>query len=168
MPLADLTPLIPDQELDQNINIDQINLLYARFRADFIDNRFQISGKNIQIIQSVSKVTQYNQYAETFVHIITREITYNARLYDCNRANRVHWIKPILLAHPCKEVLYYKWQDDKGVCKEHFWFFAKDFMVVLKDVRADLQIVTAFCVDKQDKARFYERFVDYRDGNALC
>ena len=126
-----------------------------------------MNSKNILIIRAPSKIKQYDQYAETFVHIITRSVT-EGRIYDCNRANRIHWIKPILLAHPCNEIKYYKWRDEKGICKEHFWYYAQDFMVVLKDLKADLQIITAFCVDKLDKLRFYERYVNYREGNGNC
>ena len=108
MSLSDLVPLIKEGDLDQNINIEQINLLYARFRNDFIDSSLQINGKNVLIIATPSKIKQYDQYAETFVHIITREMTSNIRLYDCNRANRIHWIKPILLTHPCNDIKYYK------------------------------------------------------------
>jgi hypothetical protein len=41
-------------------------------------------------------------------------------------------------------------------------------MVVLKDVGANCQIVTAFCVDGDQKLKFYERYKDYQDGNGTC
>lgn len=167
MSLQDLALAIKQEELDQNINADQIDLFYENFKKDFIAEQFKINNKKIWVFEGVSKINQYSKYAETFVHIITRELS-GGRVYDCNRANRIHWIKPILLAHPCNDIKYYKWKDEKGICKEHYWFYAKDFMVVLKDFKEDVQIVTAFCVDQQEKLRFYERFVDYRDGNGTC
>ncbi|WP_025146588.1 hypothetical protein [Pedobacter jeongneungensis] len=85
-------------------------------------------------------------------------------MYDCQRANRVHWIKPILQAHPCKDILYYRWKDEKGVCKHHYWAFSLDFMIVTVDVKPDEQIVTTFCVDKDSKAEFYTRFKDFEEG----
>lgn len=109
------------------------------------------------------KWSKFSDSRKSLTRSLTRE-----RIYDCNRANRIHWIKPILLSHPCNDIKYYKWHDDDGVCKDHYWFYAKDFMVVLKDLSQDTQIVTAFCVDKSQKLTLYERFRDYQQGNGNC
>jgi hypothetical protein len=37
-------------------------------------------------------------------------------------------------------------------------------MVVTKDITPDLQIVTSFCVDQEEKVKFYERYKDYSGG----
>jgi len=41
-------------------------------------------------------------------------------------------------------------------------------MVILKEVRPDLMIVTAFCVDKDEKAGYFERYKNYKEGNGNC
>jgi hypothetical protein len=47
------------------------------------------------------------------------------------------------------------------VCKEHFWYFAKDFMVIIKTVEPNLRIVTAFCVDETQKLTYYDKYKKY-------
>ncbi len=41
-------------------------------------------------------------------------------------------------------------------------------MVILKEISSELQIVTAFCVDADQKLKFFERFADFRDGKSDC
>ncbi|MDR3693331.1 hypothetical protein [Mucilaginibacter sp.] len=169
MSLDRLTVLIHEDELSASFDEEQLDLIYMKFTEDFINSPFEVNGKLVKIYTQKSRIKQYSKYCESFVHIISREYaSSDGRIYICDRANRVHWIKTILLSHPCKDIYYYKWLDDKGVCKEHFWYFNKNFMVVLKDIGANVQIVTAFCVDPDEKLKYYERYTDYRDGNGTC
>ena len=116
----------------------------------------------------MSNVDGLSKYAETFAHIISRKVKGRPRYYEGDRANRIHWIKPILLGHPCNDIKYYKWMDDDGVCKEHFWLRHKKFMVVLRDVGQDAQIVTSFCVDDDKELVYYERYKNYIEGRGTC
>lgn len=167
--LNDLKPLFDDGELDQNINNEQIKRFYEQFAEDFINYPFNVNGKKIKIDKRSPRDKNFANYCETFFHILTRKNHfYNDRIYECNRANRCHWIKPILLSHPSNVILYYKWKDSQGVCKEHYWLMSKKFMVVLKDISADVQIVTAFCVDDDEKLKYYERYKAYLEGNSTC
>lgn len=164
MAINKLKPYFNDEVLDSSFNKQQLDELYEVFKQDFVFDPFTVDGKKIKIIHSKSIITQYSDYSETFAHIVSRETyTYNARLYECKRANRIHWIKPILLAHPAKDIFYYRY-NDKGACRHHYWYFEKDFMVVTQDIKPDLRIVTAFCVDADQKKRFYERYSDFKDG----
>lgn len=163
--LKDLRPLFEDNEIIASFDLaqDQINIFYKHFVNDFIENPLVVKSKNVKIFAQNSKIKQFSNYAETFVHVVTREIkSENQRFYECNRANRIHWIKPILTSPPCGDILYYKWKDERGRCKDHYWFYEKDFMVVLKEFKPDMQIVTAFCVDNDEKLKFYERYRDYK------
>jgi hypothetical protein len=138
---------------------EQVAELYELFKRDFIDGEVVVSGVSIKIDMFKPKIKQYEAYPETFRHLITRKNqTHNTRLYECERADRIHWIKPILESHPCDDILYYKWTGSDNVCKEHFWYFAKDFMVIIKTVEPNLRIVTAFCVDETQKLTYYERY----------
>jgi hypothetical protein len=165
--LGDLTPLYSDEALSASFDVTQGNVFYELYLEDFVTTPLVINGKKIRIEPRLSRVSEYKIYQETFYHIITRKI-FNDRHFDCNRANRIHWIKPILLSHPCKEIKYYWWRDEKGVCKEHFWYFEKEFMVVLVNVAPDKQIVTSFCVDKDERETFFERYSNYREGKSGC
>lgn len=165
MSIDKLRPYFDDDELDASFNKEQVDILYQQFKTDFVYDRFTIDGKEIKIWHQRSRVKQYADYSETFTHIISRKShVAGDRLYDCQRANRIHWIRPILLAHPNKDIFYYRWKDDQGICKHHYWHFSQDFMVVTVDVSPNVRIVTTFCVDKDEKQAFYERFKDFQDG----
>lgn len=169
MSLMGLKELFEEDELSSGFDEAQIDKFYEKFCEDFLNGSFEVNGKVVKIYPQKSKIKQYAKYCESFVHIISRSyLSSEGRIYVAQRANRVHWIKPILLGHPCDEIFYYKWVDDQNVCKEHFWFFKKDFMVVLKDIGKNVQIVTAFCVDKDEKFKFYERYTDYKEGKGTC
>lgn len=167
--LADLQPLFGDDKLDANVNHEQLKVFHDIFVEDFITSPFKLNGKKIRIDPKPPRPKEFKPYSESFFHIVTRRINfYNDRFYECNRANRIHWIKPILLSHPCNDIKYYKWLDDDGICKEHFFYLSKRFMVVLKPISDDVQIVTAFCVDEDQVLKYFERFRDYEDGKGTC
>lgn len=167
MHILSLKPTYSDDELVKEFNAEQIAKFYEIFTKEFMDDTVIVHGKKIKIAPVNSRIQEFKEYNETFVHIITRD-TSHGRIYTAERANRVHWIKPILENSESKAIIYYKWKDDRGICKEHFWFFKRDFMVVLKPLSSDLMIVTAFCVDDDEKAKFHERFKDFQDGNGTC
>ncbi len=167
MNLLSLKPVFKDEDLLKEFNLEQINDFYKIFVNDFIDNPVVINGKKIKIAPVNSRIKEFNEYNESFVHVITRD-TSKGRIYNADRANRIHWIKPILENSESKSILYFKWIDENNVCKEHFWFFKRDFIVVLKPISSDLMLVTAFCVDKDEKEKFYEKFKDFKDGNGTC
>lgn len=58
------------------------------------------------------------------------------------------------------------WRDQNLICKEHFWLFSKDFLVVARDIGSDVKIVIAFCADKDMKETLHERYANYRDGKS--
>lgn len=169
MSLENLDGFFNEEEIKSEFNEQQVNALYEKFKEDFVDNPFTVRGKTVKIISQHSKISQYSTFCESFVHIITRRYKgAGGRIYDASRANKIHWIKEILINSSSKEIFYYKWMDDDGICKEHFWYFKKDFMVVLKDIAQNVQIVTSFCVDSDDKLMFYERYSDFKEGNGSC
>ena len=156
-------------EINDPADHTQLVELHDILIDDFITNPFTLGGKIIKIDHWETKVAQYRPFCETFFHLITRKSEFgNARFFTPERANRIHWIKPILLSHPTKQITYFKWKDQRGICKEHFWLFSKNFMVVTRDIGQDMKIVTAFCVDKDLKQGYHERYSDYREGKSDC
>jgi len=63
-----------------------------------------------------------------------------------------------------KRIKFFKFKDEDGVLKDHYWFQDMDFMIVLKPISSDVQIVTAFCVDKTEKDKYKNRYLEYRKG----
>lgn len=106
-PLGSLTPHFPKSFSDNDkAKIDQ---LYAYYTRDFFDMPFQCTGKNVKVKDELyikhpadGLPDYFGRYHEKFVHLITREasgrtvVQSKRRIFKENRANRIHWIKPIL------------------------------------------------------------------------
>lgn len=159
--LDDLDVLIED--LSYEPSNYEIDLLFKSFKADFIENPFTIDGHKIKIIHSPSIIPSFKSYPETFVHIITRlsELS-KKRRFEPDRANRIHWIKNILLQKNDVRIKFFQFNDENKVTKDYYWFEEKNFMIILKKVTNDLMIVTAFCVDLLEKEKYKKRFLKYR------
>jgi hypothetical protein len=161
--LSELDVLIEDLSFDYTDK--EINQIYEVFKRDFIDNPVVIDGKAIKIILAKSKIPEFKAYPETFVHIVTRKNLYSGkRNFEPERANRIHWIKEILLQKNDSRIKYFEWLDENRIMKEHYWYEEGKFMVILKKVSKDLMIVTAFCVDEIEKRKYKYRYEQYQAG----
>ena len=148
---------------------EQVRAFYEVFNDDFIEEELIVNGKKVRIILSLSKITGFKEYPETFAHIVTRELkSQKDRFYEKERANRIHWVRPILESKTCSDIKYFKKKDERGICKEYFWLIFKEFIVVLKDVAKDVQIVTAFCVDEEEKLKYFGWYKEYEAGKSGC
>lgn len=166
MNIRSLQPYFSADELEASETAEQLAVFYASFKTDFIDTPYIHKGKEVVVAGYTSKIKLFQEYSSSFHHIVTRMINpAGRRIFDCHRANRVHWIKPILDAHESKQILFYKWRDDDKICKEHYFAIHLDFMVILKENSNSWQLVTAFCVDPDEKKKYYERYIDFRDND---
>lgn len=169
MAVNELTPWFSAKELDAISEEAQKAEFYKIFKEDFIDDELVVNGKKVKIIKELSKIPGFQTYPETFAHVVTRELkSQRFRFYEVNRANRIHWIRPILESHPCNDVKYFKRSDERGICKEYYWLIHKDYIVVLKEISKDVRIVTAFCVDPEEKLTYFEWFKEYQGGRVNC
>jgi hypothetical protein len=162
--LDDLKDLFDDLGFDEPDH-DQFNEMLEIFTDDFVTNPFKVDGKQVKVIMSPTWNREFIGHPETFVHLITRESKFKGkkeRQFDKWRANRIHWIKPILLNKNNARIKYFEYLDEKGYMKHHFWFEEKNFMVVLKPISNELLVVTAFCVDKLEIPTYKRRYNEYR------
>ena len=163
IPLDELEILIKD--LSHDPSEEEIEQLYTCFRNDFIDNQVTIDKRKIKIILANSKIPSFRQYPETFVHIITRKSHLSKKRYfEPERANRIHWIKNILLQRSDPKIKFFQFEDDNKETKDHYWYEEGKFMVVLKKISNDLLIVTSFCVDDLEKRKYKRRYQNYRNS----
>lgn len=161
--LDELEPLFDEIDIEPESEI--LNQLFEVFKNDFIDNLFTVNGKRVKIIPQRSNMPGFRQYPETFVHIITRKSHISGkRNFEPERANRIHWIKNILLQIADNRIKYFKFKDEEGSLKDHYWYEDYNFMVVLKPLSTDTLIITAFCVDALEKSRYKRILQDYRKG----
>jgi hypothetical protein len=169
MPFDELELLFDD--LTHEPTTDQINSMLNHFLNDFVTNPFQINDVDVIVKVQPSWNRWFRGKPETFVHLITRESKYrNGREFDHLRANRIHWVKPILLNHASPRIKYFEYADSNKVVCNHYWLEEKDFMVVVKPIHPDFLVITAFCIDSNhEKQRYRGRFNEFYKGkkNAL-
>lgn len=159
--LDDLEDLFDDLGFEAPTK-QQLAQLLEIFNNDFVKNPFELGGRKVKIVDKASFNREFKGFPETFVHLITRESKLKGqRMFDRERTNRLHWIKPILLNTSDSRIKFYEFTDEKGVLKKHFWFQERDFMVVLKPIGKDLLVVTGFKVDKLEKHTFLKRYQNY-------
>ncbi|WP_298550186.1 hypothetical protein [uncultured Algibacter sp.] len=142
----------------------QIAQMYEIYRDDFVNDYVEVDGRKITLKPQKSWVKGFEGMPETFVHLITREQTYGRpRVFDKDRANKMHWTKCVLAQRDSEKILYFE-KKDKGYLKKHYWFKEKNFVVILKPVSKDLLLVTAFHVGKTKNKDFEWDYNTYNES----
>lgn len=151
-----------DEDLSQE---DLIEDLYDFFEKEWEKSQFTFQGKRVKVNLNPSKVYGYKGYPDAFVHLITRESKIKQqRQFDSYRACRLHWIKTVLNHAQDPRIWYYEFEESDGTCKQYYWYEKQDYLIILKPVEPDVLLVTAFCIDSQEKQMHRKRFQKYRDG----
>jgi hypothetical protein len=155
--LASLEPYFDEvSELDEQ----KLDELHGIFQDHFLDNPFYIEGKLVVVKRHPYRPDKdglpdyFAHYFEKFVHIISRTSNdkrgVKTREFRPERANRIHWIKPILEHHNDPRISNFRFVENDGTVRDYFWFKGKNFIVILEEVRPDYFLITGFCVDKQN------------------
>ena len=162
--LEELEPFFGDEVVLSEDDDELITQLYEVFVKDFVTNPFQVEGATVLIKDVLSEHLGlpyfFNQYRHDFVHCITRKSDYTKRrVFEPERANRIHWIKPILLNHHERSIKYYLFTESDGKVRDYFWYEEKKYVVILEKVSADYWLISGHCVDDELKHR--RRFQKY-------
>ncbi len=162
MELFELDDLIPGLSVEPNS--DELNEIHEVYCRDFVNKPFIFKGLTVKIILDLSIVEGYEDYPETFVHLITRKGQGRQRVFDRHRANKIHWIKCILENHQEEEITYFEYPESDGQLREYYWYKEGDFLVIMQRITPDYVIVTCFHIDnKRNKEYFGEREKWYRN-----
>lgn len=100
--LDELEPYFEELGFNPEEEEYKIRELYDLFYDDFIKNPFKVNNTYVAIKEAFSQhlgqPDYFNEFKHDFVHIITRlgDIT-RRRIFEPQRTNRIHWIKPILV-----------------------------------------------------------------------
>ncbi|MDO9414498.1 hypothetical protein, partial [Pararhizobium sp.] len=86
------------------------------------------------------------------------------REFDQARAKRIHWIKPILLNCTDDRVLVFEREHDSGKPQIYFWYRNLSYVVILRALTENKQLLTAFCVERL-KSKQFERWFNERPIN---
>jgi len=160
MDLLELRPLIPDLSID--FKQDEIDTLQKVFRRDLVEDPFTVFGFKVKVITKPVRYGEFQGYPETFVHLITRKNREKRRVFDPFRANKIHWIKPILLNHGDDEIKFFEYKEGNGKVRDYFWFGKGDFIVIMQKISPDYLVITSFNIDNRKNRKHYEgRYLDY-------
>ena len=174
--MSDILSLLKDfnTNLTKNPSADQLSNLYDVYLTDFVTNPLFLDGRrvivnnNIIVNNKVFTDDFLKGKQETFAHIVTRnkEKTKN-RCFDVNRANKIHWIRPILENATDLKIIYFEEIDYKGKWCRFFWYKRKNYIVILREVSINLLLVTGFCVDSDEGKRYQKLWETYQRKEAL-
>ena len=94
--LGELEDLFEDLSINAP-DTDQLFKMYGIFLCDIVKNPIIIKGIPLSINRNMSNHPVCKGKFQGFEHIITRESKYKGkRDFDRERANKVHWIRPII------------------------------------------------------------------------
>ena len=129
--------------------------------------QFSINGINVKVkIHPFNNAkdnlpAHFSRYYEKFVHIITRKSDNKKgskkREFIEERANRVHWMKPILENYTDNRISCFQSVENNGAIRDYFWFKAKKYIVILEEVIPDYILITGFCVDNKNKSYYLRK-----------
>ncbi|MBI2281094.1 MAG: hypothetical protein HYU68_10460 [Bacteroidetes bacterium] len=146
---------------------EQLDLIFAEFKRDFINSTLIIDGLNVKIVLKNSSVEGYEEYPETFVHLITRKSKGGKRVFDKHRANKIHWIRCILDNSTDEEVIYFEYPHNKRTNRDYYWFKEGGFLVIMEKITPDYMVITSFNIDnKKNENYFEERYQWYLKNKA--
>lgn len=144
----------------------KIRQLYKIFQNDFVASPIIVGGTSVSIkpynSEHVGQPEYFKEFLHDFVHTITRlgntEIG-KRRIFEPQRANRIHWIKPILENSNDSRIEFYQFTESDGKVRDYFWYEEKNFIVILEKILPDYWLITAHIVD--DNRRHRKRLWDY-------
>ncbi len=141
---------------------DQMFQLYGIFLRDMVNSPILLGKKLVGFNNNRSRHPLFRGKPEGFEHICTRESKHSGRRnFDPERTNKIHWIKPVVLNQNDNRIKYFERLHYKGDNQRYFWFQDKSYVVIIREITTDLQLVTAFKVDETEENRFrkwYEEF----------
>ena len=159
----ELEDLFEDLNLDGPTQ-DQLFTIYGIFLNDFARKPLVVNGVNVSFNNTKSRQPVCPGKALTFEHIITRGSKYNnRRSFDPERANKIHWIRPIIenLGNP--RIKYFERINGEGFNQKFFWFPEQAFIVILRVITQDCILITAFSVAYGEKGMYKTWYEEFRD-----
>lgn len=142
---------------------DQMYTLYGVFKQDMIDEPIYINGVQVAYEKKRSRHPLFRGKPKGFEHVCTRESKHSGkRNFDPERTNKIHWIKPVVNFKGDARVRYFERLHANGKNQQYYWLFEKDYVVIIREITNDLQLVTAFKVDEIERIRFQNWYNDYQ------
>lgn len=152
---------------------EKINELYEVFKRDLIDNTLLIDDEPLNVKPYPYRNSKkdilpedFERYNEKFVHVISRTIkagrSKNSRMvreFREERANRVHWIRPILENRNDQRITDFKFIESDGAIREYYWYRKKQYMVIIEYIHPDYALITGFMVDGENQNYYQNKYI---------
>lgn len=143
---------------------DQMYELYGVFKKDMIDEPIHINGVQVAYNKKKSRHPLFRGKPEGFEHICTRKSDLSGKRYfDPERANKIHWIKPVVNYKEDARVHYFERVHANGKNQQHYWLHEKDYVVIIREITDTLQLVTAFKVDDIKRVKYKNLYNEYQN-----
>lgn len=141
----------------------QLYRMYGIFLKDIVKNSIFIKGVPLSFNRNISKHPVCRGKLKAFEHLITRENHYTGkRDFDSARANKIHWIRPILENVSDSRIKYFECINADGYNQQYYWYEEKHFLVILREINPELMLITSFFVDKTEDYKFKQMYYDFR------
>ncbi|MDQ6528937.1 hypothetical protein [Flavobacterium sp. LHD-85] len=142
---------------------DQMFQLYGIFKQDMITEPIFIGSQQVGYDNRKSTHPLFKGKPVGFEHICTRESKYSGRRnFDPERTNKIHWIKPVIHNQADNRVKYFERLHFNGQNQRYFWLETKSYVVIVREITLNLQLVTAFKVDKTNENSFKKWYQEYK------
>ena len=153
---------------------EKIKALHAVFYRDFFSDGVFLDGEKIKVKpykyanrKKDNLPETFETYTEKFVHIITRskkathwKTASKVREFNEDRANRIHWFKPIIENQNDKRITRFKYIEDNGREREYFWYRSKQYIVILEHIAPGFDLITGFCVDSDNQPYYQKKYLN--------
>lgn len=120
--------------------------LYSEYIDAFYTNKFTFRGKPVALRHE----PKVGKYENSFHHLTTKVFKANTsfqhREFDYARAERIRWIKELLLSHPCYEGCcngILEWKENNRV---HLFLEIESYLIVLEERKNYYLLVSAYYV----------------------
>ncbi len=155
-------------------DIDKVSVLHDIFEKDFFTDGVTIDGEKLKVkpykYHGSNKdrlPVDYESFYEKFVHIITRSVkssnwktASSIREFRSERANRVHWIKPILENWQDSRITRFRNIENDGSIRDYFWYRQKQYIVIVEYISPDYALITGFCVDAESQPYYQRKYIN--------
>jgi hypothetical protein len=161
-PLGDLDNLFDDLP-GSGPTTDQLYKMYGIFLNDIKNNQIIIKGVPLCFNRNISKHPVCRGKLKAFEHLITRGNDYTGkRDFDPERANRIHWIRPIIENVSDARIKYFECAADNGNNQQYYWYEEKHFIVIIREINPELMLITSFYIDKNEDLKFRRIYNGYK------
>ena len=161
--LDDLEDLFEDLSID-GPDKEQMFTMYGHYLKDIVNNPLVINGITLTFNKNASRHPVCKGKHQCFEHIITRESKYSGkRNFDRERANKIHWIRPILENVNDPRIKYFEAINDDNENQQFYWYEEMNFVIILREIMPNLLLITSFSVDKEERYGFKKKYEEYKN-----